>query len=89
MYHINAVDEVTQWQVVACVPQISKAWLLPALHAMLDQFPFKIRGFHSNNGSEFINYRVETLLKKLLIEQIKSRPRRSNDNAWWSRKTEP
>jgi hypothetical protein len=23
VYHINAVDEVTQWQVVACVPQIS------------------------------------------------------------------
>jgi hypothetical protein len=80
VYHINAVDEVTQWQVVACVPQISEAWLLPALLSMLDQFPFKIRGFHSDNGSEFINHRVETLLKKLLIEQTKSRPRRSNDN---------
>ena len=80
VYHINAVDEVTQWQVVACVPQISEAWLLPALLSMLDQFPFQIRGFHSDNGSEFINHRVETLLQKLLIEQTKSRPRRSNDN---------
>lgn len=80
VYHINAVDEITQWQVVACVPQISEAWLLPALIAMLDQFPFKIRGFHSDNGSEFINHRVEVMLKKLLIEQTKSRPRRSNDN---------
>jgi transposase InsO family protein len=80
VYHINAVDEVTQWQVIACVPQISEAWLLPALDAMLDQFPFRIRGFHSDNGSEFINHRVETMLKKLLVEQTKSRPRRSNDN---------
>jgi transposase len=80
VYHINAVDEVTQWEVVACVPQISEAWLLPALRSMLDQFPFRIRGFHSDNGSEFINHRVEALLKKLLIEQTKSRPRRSNDN---------
>lgn len=80
VYHINAVDEVTQWQVLACVPQISEAWLLPALDAMLDQFPFQIRGFHSDNGSEFINHRVEALLKKLLVEQTKSRPRRSNDN---------
>ena len=80
VYHINAVDEVTQWQVIACVPQISEAWLLPALLSMIEQFPFRIRGFHSDNGSEFINHRVETLLKKLLIQQTKSRPRRSNDN---------
>lgn len=80
VYHINAVDEVTQWEVVACVPQISEAWLLPALVSMLAQFPFRIRGFHSDNGSEFINHKVEMLLKKLLIEQTKSRPRRSNDN---------
>ncbi len=80
VYHINAVDEVTQWEVVACVPQISEAWLLPALVSMLAQFPFRIRGFHSDNGSEFINHKVERLLQKLLIEQTKSRPRRSNDN---------
>jgi transposase InsO family protein len=80
MYHINAVDEVTQWQVVGATAQISEAWLLPVLEAMLAQFPFRIRGFHSDNGSEFINHTVANLLNKLLIEQTKSRPRRSNDN---------
>jgi transposase InsO family protein len=80
VYHINAVDEVTQWQVVACVPRISEAWLQPVLEAMLKQFPFPIRGFHSDNGSEFVNATVAQLLSKLLIEQTKSRPRHSNDN---------
>ncbi len=80
LYHINAVDEVTQWQVVGATAQISEAWLLPVLEAMLEQFPFRIRGFHSDNGSEFINYTVAGLLQKLLIEQTKSRPRHSNDN---------
>ena len=80
VYHINAVDEVTQWEIVCCVPQISEAWLEPALLAMLEQFPFKIRGFHSDNGSEYINYTVAALLEKLLVQQTKSRPRRSNDN---------
>ena len=80
LYHINAVDEVTQWQVVGAVPHISEAWLMPVLQAMLNQFPFQIRGFHSDNGSEFINHTVSALLNKLLIEQTKSRPRRSNDN---------
>jgi len=80
VYHINAVDEVTQWEVVGATPQISEAYLLPVLEAMLEQFPFRIRGFHTDNGSEFINHTVARLLNKLLIEQTKSRPRHSNDN---------
>jgi transposase len=80
LYHINAVDEVTQWEVVGATAQISEAWLMPVLEAMLEQFPFRIRGFHSDNGSEFINRTVAQLLNKLLVEQTKSRPRHSNDN---------
>lgn len=80
VYYINAVDEVTQWQVAGAVSQISEAWLIPVLEEMLRQFPFRILGFHSDNGSEFINHRVAALLNKLLVEQTKSRPRRSNDN---------
>jgi hypothetical protein len=80
VYHINAVDEITQWEVLGAAPQISEAFLIPVLEAMLEQFPFAIRGFHSDCGSEFINYRVADLLNKLLIEQTKSRPRHSNDN---------
>jgi len=80
VYHINVVDEVTQWQVVGAVEQISEAFLKPMLEALLAQFPFHIRGFHSDNGSEYINHTVAKLLNKLLIEQTKSRPRHSNDN---------
>lgn len=80
VYHINAVDEVTQWQIVIAVPRISEAWLEPVLEALLRQFPFRILGFHSDNGSEFIHAVVARLLSKLLIEQTKSRPRHSNDN---------
>ena len=80
VYHINAVDEVTQWQVMAATPKISELWLIPVLEAMLAQFPFELRGFHSDNGSEYINHDVSRLLGKLLIEQTKSRSRHSNDN---------
>ncbi len=61
VYHINAVDEVTQWQIVGATAQISEAWLMPLLEAMLDQFLFRILGFHSDNGSEFINHKVKDL----------------------------
>jgi transposase InsO family protein len=81
VYHINAVDAVTQWQVVGCVGRINEQHLLPVLKAMLHQFPFRILGFHSDNGSEYINHEVEKLLKNLLIEFTKSRAYRSQDNA--------
>jgi len=80
IYHINAVDEVTQWEVVGAVERISEAYLEPVLQTMLRQFPFRILGFHSDNGSEFINKTVARLLEKLRVEQTKSRPRKSGDN---------
>jgi transposase InsO family protein len=80
LYHINAVDCVTQWQVVATVHTISEAHLLPVIEAMLEQFPFVILGFHADNGSEYVNHLVAKLLEKLRIEFTRSRPRHSNDN---------
>ena len=81
LYHINAVDCVTQWEVVATVQTISEAHLLPVIEQMLEQFPFEILGFHADNGSEYVNHRVAEMLDKLRIEFTRSRPRRSNDNA--------
>lgn len=81
VYHINAVDEVTQWEIVGTVERISEAYLIPVLEVMLEDFPFVIRGFHSDNGSEYINGRVAELLGKLLADFTKSRSRHSNDNA--------
>lgn len=81
VYYINAVDEITQFEIVCSVEKISENFLIPVLEDMIGQFPFIIRGFHSDNGSEFINRNVAALLNKLLIELTKSRPRRSNDNA--------
>lgn len=81
VYHITCVDSVTQWTVTVCVKKISEAFLLDALEQAIALFPFKIHAFHSDNGSEYINKKVAALLQKLLIEQTKSRPRHSNDNA--------
>ena len=55
---------------------------MPVLEAILHQFPFRIRGFHSDNGSEFLNYKVQQLLNKLLVPEFtKSRANRTTDNA--------
>ena len=81
LYVINLVDAVTQFEVVVSVERISEHFLIPALLQALDAFPFVIRGFHSDNGSEYINHRLADMLEKLRIEFTKSRARRTNDNA--------
>lgn len=81
VYHINLVDEVTQWQIVGCVEGISEQFLAPLLEELLQMFPFVILEFHSDNGSEYINKVVAKLLNKMNIVQTKSRSRQTNDNA--------
>jgi transposase InsO family protein len=80
VYHINAVDEVTQWEVVVSVERITENHLAANLESILSQFPFNLKGFHSDNGSEFVNQVVASILNKLLIRFTKSRPRHPNDN---------
>jgi uncharacterized protein YkvS len=48
VYHINAVDEVTQFEfeMVGSVEKISERYLIPILTQMLENFPFVITGFH-------------------------------------------
>ncbi len=80
IYHVNLVDEITQMEVIVAVEGISERYMIPALDLAIKTFPFVIIGFHSDNGSEYINKIVAELLCKLQIEQTKSRPRHSGDN---------
>ena len=82
LYHVNLVDEVTQFQCIGSVEHIHAACLAPVLNALLRAFPFTLHGFHADNGSEFINREVAALLQGLHIDAFtKSRARRSTDNA--------
>jgi len=81
VYHINTVDEVTQFEFVGAVEQINESHIIPLLASLIESYPFRIIEFHADNGSEFINRVVVKLLNKLLITLTKSRPRHSNDNA--------
>ena len=73
VYHINLVDEVTQWELVGCVPQITDEYMEPLLRTLLEAFPFFIINFHSDNGGEYVNHTVAAILERLRIKQTKSR----------------
>ena len=81
MYHINIVDEVTQWEYIGAVEKISEAHLAPLLVRLINQYPFAVFEFHADNGSEYINRQVARMLNKLLVTLTKSRSRQTNDNA--------
>ena len=81
VYHLNLVDEVTQWEMVFCVETISELHLKSIFEMLQEMFPFKVFNFHSDNGSENINYMVADILRRLIINQTKSRSRHCNDNA--------
>ncbi|MCL5018923.1 MAG: integrase [Patescibacteria group bacterium] len=81
VYHINSVDEITQWEIVFCVPQLSERYMLPVLEEIITQYPFVIFNFHSDRGKETINYLVADLLQRLVIKQTKNRSYHSGDNA--------
>lgn len=81
VYHINIIDEVTQYEMIATVKGISHHFLKPVIETLLNSFPFEIHEFHSDNGSEYINKIVAKLLTDLMINQSKSRARKTNDQA--------
>lgn len=69
VYYIHFVDEVTQWYIVVCVERISEYFLEQALNEALARFPFGITNFHSDNGSEYINKTVSTILKRYILNK--------------------
>ena len=82
LYHVNLVDEVTQWEHIGTVEAISERFLVPVLEGLIEAFPFAVKGFHADNGSEYVNHQVAKLLNRLHVGDFtKSRARRSNDNA--------
>ncbi len=82
VYHINLIDEVTQFEHLGAVAAISEAFLVPVLEEMLITLPFVVVGFHADNGSEYVNHTVAAMLNKLHVPDFtRSRARHSNDNA--------
>ena len=85
VYHINAVDAVTQWQVVRCAEKISKAYLMPVLAAVFAQFLSDPR-FSCRQRLEYINHKVA----KCCGSCTPNSPRaelQSQEMHWWKART--
>src|SRR5690606_4987434 len=78
---LTMTDLVTGWTENASIRNNASKWIVAAVGDLRDLFPFPIRVFDSDNGSEFINHEVASWLQARDIAQTRSRPYKKNDQA--------
>ncbi len=80
-YTVNQTDILTTWVESRAVLGKAEDSVVNALTEMAHDFPFKIKGLDSDNGSEFINWHVYRYCKKNKIQPFRGRPYKKDDNA--------
>jgi hypothetical protein len=81
VYSVNLTDIATGWiETRACWGK-GQIGVFEALKSIKSALPFKILGFDSDNGTEFINYYLVKFFKNNHIEFTRSREYHKNDNA--------
>jgi len=83
VYTINCVDIATQWTEQRASWGKSEKNVLMAIRDMEQHLPFPMKGFDSDNGSEFLNWHLvrHFLKRKYPVQFTRSRPYKKNDNA--------
>ncbi len=78
---LTMTDIATGWTENASIRNNASKWIIGAVGDLQGMFPFPLRVFDSDNGSEFINHDVADWLQARDIEQTRSRPYKKNDQA--------
>lgn len=80
-YSVNQTDVLTGWVETRAVLGKGEKRVNEALEEMEKDFPFKILGIDSDNGSEFINHHLEKRCRDHKIQFTRGRPYKKDDNA--------
>jgi hypothetical protein len=82
IYSLTFTDVCTGWTELRATWNKSAHGILEQLKDIEGQLPFRMRSFHADNGSEFLNWPLwEYLHGKRKVRFTRSRPYRKNDNA--------
>jgi hypothetical protein len=83
VYTLDVVDIATGWTEQRAVWGKGRQGVFTALKSIVEQLPFKILGFDSDNGSEFLNWNLLEYFtnRKNPVQYTRSREYRKNDNA--------
>ena len=83
VYTVNIVDIATGWTEPRAIWGKGEKTTFEAIRSIEQALPFKILGFDSDNGSEFLNWHLYKYFtnRKLPVEYTRSRSYHKNDNA--------
>jgi hypothetical protein len=83
VYSVNLVDIATGWIETRAIWGKGQKSTFEAIRSIEGSLPFKIKGFDSDNGSEFLNYHLMNYFvnRKQPVDYTRSRPYQKNDNA--------
>jgi hypothetical protein len=83
VYSLTFTDVCTGWTELRATWNKSARGVLEQLQDIEDQLPFKMKSFHADNGSEFLNWPLWEYLRgpRRKVKFTRSRPYRKNDNA--------
>jgi len=77
-----AVDVATTWTELQAVWGLQYHHVGLAVQYLAARFPFALREWHSDNGSEFLNERLLAWCRRRGVRFTRGRPYRKNDQAW-------
>jgi hypothetical protein len=83
VYSLTFTDVCTGWTEIRATWNKSALGIVEQLRDIESKLPFKIKTFHADNGSEFLNWPLWDYLRgpKRKVMFTRSRPYRKNDNA--------
>lgn len=79
-------DVATGWTECVALVVRQSGLVVEALTRLRAAMPFRLRGFDTDNGTEFVNDAVFAYCKENEIAFTRSRPHRKNDQAWVEQK---
>ncbi len=82
VWSLTFTDIETGWTENAAVWNKGEVGVYEQLKRMEQTLPFAIKGFHSDNGGEFINWHLENYYRNRVnpVEMTRGRPSKKNDN---------
>ena len=81
IYSLTLTDPASGWTENRATWNKAAAGILSAYRQMETALPFAVKSFHSDNGSEFLNWALHRYLRDRAVPFTRSRPYRKNDNA--------